>query len=68
MNKVVPRASRFWTVPLLPTIGRTFEVHDGRKIQKVTYKKEMIGYKLGSFVLTKKIGQSQRGSKKKKRR
>lgn len=55
-------------MPLLPTIGRTFEVHDGQRMQNVIYKREMVGYKLGSFVLTKKIGQSQRGSKKKKRR
>jgi ribosomal protein S19 len=67
-KKIIPHASRSWTVPLLPTVGRTFEVHDGRKMQKVIYKTEMVGYKLGSFVLTKKIGQKLRESKKKRRR
>jgi len=56
------------TVPLLPTIGRSFYVYNGQKYIQVIYKKEMAGHKLGAFAPTKTIGQVPKSGKKKKKR
>lgn len=56
------------TVPLLPTIGRSFYVHNGKKYLQVIYKKEMSSFKLGSFALTKVVGYKPKATKKKQKR
>jgi small subunit ribosomal protein S19 len=40
---------------VLPSwVGCTLRVHNGRRFQTVTIKKECVGHKLGEFVLTRK--------------
>ena len=36
-------------------VGTTYAVHDGRKHVNVNVKPEMVGHKLGEFVLTRKF-------------
>lgn len=67
-KKSTTTSFRSLTLPLLPKIGRTFNVYNGRKYVPVIYKKEMIGHKLGAFVTTKVIGQRFKNVKKKKKR
>jgi len=51
--------------------GRTIAVHDGRLSQRLYIKSEMVGFKLGCFVFTKKLGpsihNSERNRKKKEK-
>jgi ribosomal protein S19 len=42
------------TVVLPDYVGNTLNVHDGRKKAKLLVLKEMIGYRLGEFVKTRK--------------
>ena len=37
-------------------VGLTFAVHDGRKFVPVYVTEDMVGHKLGEFVLTRKFG------------
>ena len=37
-------------------VGHTFAVHDGRKHVPVYVTEDMVGHKLGEFVLTRKYG------------
>jgi|TARA_B100000530_G_scaffold214521_1_gene137619 small subunit ribosomal protein S19 len=43
-------------------VGLTFEVHNGRRFDKVYVNESMVGHKLGEFALTRRFG----GHKKKK--
>lgn len=64
MRKSIKTAQRCLTIPLLPTIGRSFYVYNGQKYVQVIYKKEMVGFKLGCFALTKVIGHVPKAIKK----
>lgn len=37
-------------------VGLYFEVHDGNGFRLLEIKSEMVGYNLGEFILTKKLG------------
>jgi ribosomal protein S19 len=63
-RKSIKTSQRSLTVPFLPTIGRSFYVYNGQKHLQVIYKKEMVGFKLGSFALTKVIGHVPKVTKK----
>lgn len=39
-------------------VGATISVHTGKRIKKLTIEEKMVGYKLGAFVFTKKLGKS----------
>jgi small subunit ribosomal protein S19 len=39
-------------------IGKIIAVHNGKVSKRILIKAEMVGYKLGSFVFTKHLGQS----------
>lgn len=39
-------------------VGKTFSIHNGKTAERIVITSEMIGQKLGSFVLTKKLGKS----------
>jgi len=39
-------------------VGKIIAVHNGKESKRVLIKPEMIGYKLGCFVFTKKLGAS----------
>jgi len=39
-------------------VGHTFSIHNGKKTDNITIVPAMVGQKLGSFVLTKKFGNS----------
>lgn len=40
---------------ILPVfVGKILKIHDGKRFKKVTVLKEMVGHKLGEFVMTRK--------------
>lgn len=39
-------------------VNKSFELYDGKKFVLVNVTKEMVGYKFGDFVFTKKYGSS----------
>lgn len=55
-------------MPNLADSGRSFYVYNGQKYIQVIYKKEMVGFKLGSFSLSKVIGYQPKSTKKKKQK
>jgi small subunit ribosomal protein S19 len=68
-KRAVTTALRSMTVPFLsPDIGRSFNIYNGQKYIPVVYKKEMAGFKLGSFALTKVIGYRSKKAKKVQKR
>ena len=56
-NSVVQTHSRSSTI-IPPFIGRTIAVYTGKRAKRILIKENMLGYKLGSFVFTKKLGKS----------
>ncbi len=45
-------------------VGLTFEVHNGRRFDKVYVNESMVGHKLGEFALTRRFGGHKKGGKK----
>tara|TARA_B100000029_G_scaffold513578_1_gene613598 strand:+ start:559 stop:828 length:270 start_codon:yes stop_codon:yes gene_type:complete len=45
-------------------VGLTFEVHNGRRFEKVYVNESMVGHKLGEFALTRRFGGHKKGGKK----
>ncbi len=45
-------------------VGLTFEVHNGRRFDKVYVNESMVGHKLGEFALTRKFGGHKKGKAK----
>jgi len=39
-------------------VGKTFSIHNGKSFEHITITSTMVGQKLGTFVLTKKLGNS----------
>lgn len=69
LKKAITTSNRSLTVPLLRSdIGRSFNIYNGQKYIPIVYKKEMAGFKLGSFSLTKVIGHRSKKSKKMQKR
>nr|ADD25167.1 ribosomal protein S19 [Didymium iridis]ADD25168.1 ribosomal protein S19 [Didymium iridis] len=56
-NSIVHTTSRS-SVIINSFIGKTIAVHDGRSSVRIEIKPDMVGFKLGCFVFTKKLGQS----------
>lgn len=66
-RKSVKTSLRSLTLPKLSG-GRSFYVYNGQKHIQVIYKKEMAGFKLGSFAPTKILGYKPKNLKKKNRK
>ena len=45
-------------------VGLTFEVHNGRRFDKVYVNESMVGHKLGEFALNRRFGGHKKGGKK----
>jgi ribosomal protein S19 len=56
-SSVIRTASRSSTI-ISPFVGKTIAVYNGKRPKHIDIKPEMIGYKLGCFVFTKKLGVS----------
>lgn len=67
LNKNVQLCSRN-SVITSDMLGKTLSVHNGRNFMPISIKNGMIGYKLGSFVFTKRTGNRIHVKKTKKRR
>lgn len=67
-KKSFKTSARWLTVPFLADGGRSFYVYNGQKYVQVIYKKEMVGFKIGSFCLSKVIGYQPKSSKKKQKK
>ena len=57
-NKQNFKSKKIWSrssVILREFVGHRFEVHDGKAFVQLTIKDEMIGFKFGEFVSTRKV-------------
>jgi len=52
-NKIEIRTCESSSTILPEYVGETFHIYNGRKFVPVFIKKEMVGYKLGSFISTR---------------
>ncbi len=49
-------------------IGHVLSVYDGKKFKRIKIKEEMVGFRLGEFVYTKKLGSSIHNSERNKKK
>jgi len=49
-------------------IGRTISVHNGKLNKRIKVQENMLGFKLGAFILTKKLGKSIHNSERNKKK
>lgn len=56
-QRAIQTNSRSSTV-ITPFIGKVISIHTGRRSERVNITEQMLGYKLGCFAFTKRLGSS----------